>query len=152
MRLVGRPVHTLRFRLFVRRPDIADVERRDDDALQIAQGDPVAALYALGKLLADVQRNRDGPEHPRRQPHRSHDLVVVVPVEEAFERREGAVQQQFDIAKLAFGQVPGRELARRLFLGFGVLRRQVEIFQFAAVRLFISAHYYFFQLVEPGAG
>jgi hypothetical protein len=34
--LVGRAVHALRFRLLVRRPDIADFQRGDNDALEIA--------------------------------------------------------------------------------------------------------------------
>ncbi len=106
MGLVGRAVHALRFRLLVRRPDIADVERGNDHALEVAQCNAVAALYGFGKFLADIERNRHRPEDPGPEAHVRDDRLVIVLVEKSFERRERAVQQQLDVAQLALGQVP----------------------------------------------
>ena len=52
--LVGCAEHARSFRGLVGRPDVADLERRYDHALEIPESDVVAGLDAGSELLADV--------------------------------------------------------------------------------------------------
>ncbi len=106
MRLVVGAEDAAGLRVAIGRPHVANLERCHDDALEIPQRDLVAGREPLCKGLGDIERYRDRPEQAVGKTHRRDDRVVVVPVEEALERREGAVQQQLDVAKLALGQVP----------------------------------------------
>ena len=106
VQLVGRTVDTFRFGGLVRRPDIADLERREDDSLEVPKCKLVTALDSLREFLGDVQRDRYRPEHTTRQAHTTHDRIVVGLVQKSVQRRKGAIEQQFDIAKLAFAKIP----------------------------------------------
>ena len=124
----------------VDRPDIADFHRRDDDALVVAQGDPTAAFEAFGKSFGHVEGDGNGPEQPGREAHFLEDAVVIVAIEEAFQRREGTVENQFEITELAIAQIPGRVALSLLFFLLGGGFAEVEFFQYAAMRFLECAH------------
>ena len=80
---------------------------REDDLLGVAQGDALAGARSLaGEIRAHIERDRDRPERAVGQPHLVDDAVIVGLVEEALQRGEAAIQQQFQIAKLAGGSDP----------------------------------------------
>ncbi len=125
--LIGGAEHTLRFGRLVRRPDVADLEGGENDAFEITQGHLVARLEFGRKLVRHIQRDRHRPQHAAGEAHAADHRVVVILVEKTLERRERTVENQFDITKLALGEVPRRTVACRLLLGLGRSLIQVKI-------------------------
>ncbi len=138
--LVGRAEYAFGLPGLVRGPDVAHFERGKDHALEIAQGHLVTRLQFGREVFADIQRHRHRPEHAAREAHVADHRIVIIPVEEALERREGAVQQQLDVTELALGKVPRHVVACRLLLSLRRRLVEVEILQLAAMRLFKRAH------------
>ena len=105
------------------------------DAFGIAQRDRAAAgLEVFREGFGNIQGDRHRPEKAVAQPHFLTDAFVIVPVHESGEGRKAAVEEQFEIANLAWSKVPRREVAR-LGLGFGrVFGFKDEVNEFASVR------------------
>ena len=76
----------------------------------VPQGDVLALFNAVGKLLGDIERDRHRPKLPIAQAHVVHHAVVVFLSQEAFERIEAAIHQQFQIANLAWRKIPRHEV------------------------------------------
>src|SRR5690606_31487869 len=65
---------------------------------------------------------------------------IVLAAEKALERREGAIQEQLDVAELAVGQVPRGVIPRTLLFVLGRGLAQVEVLEHAAVRFLECTH------------
>ncbi len=140
MRVIARAVDALGLAHEVRAPDIADLERCQEDALGVAQGNRVTFADAVRKRLADVQRYRQRPENAALEAHRITDALVIRLAEEALERRKRAVHEHIEIADLSLRQIQGSVvLGPDLFL-VGFPLRQVELVQPAAVCFLKCAH------------
>ncbi len=112
MRSVLGAVDALRLDAPVRGPDVLHFVHGDQHALRIPQRDLHARRDALGKALADVERDRDRPQRAVSHAQVRDHAVVVAARHETAERRERAVEEQLDVAQLPRGQVPGRPVAR----------------------------------------
>ena len=140
MRLVVRAEHGLRLERLVGAIDARDLHRRDQHAFAVAQRDLVADLELVGELGLHVEVDRHRPDHAGREPHvRQHGLVVLL-VEEAFERRERAVEQHLDVADLAHVEIPRRQVARARLLGLHAGLVEIQILQLPSVGFFESSH------------
>ena len=95
----------------VRDPFVGDRQDRQNDAFLIAQRDVLPRLDGVGEGLADIQVDRNRPDIAGGQVHVIHDRVVIGLGQEAFQRVEAAIHQQFKVADLARGQIPGRHVA-----------------------------------------
>lgn len=123
------------FGLAIGLPDVLDVQDGDHDALGIAQGDfGGAGLKGFGKGFADVERDRYRPEDAVAQAHVAANTLVISFVHETSERREAAVEEHLEVADLARGEIPGREIARGGFGFGGLFATEDEVDKFAAVR------------------
>ena len=121
-------------------PAVADLHGRDQHALRIAERDVIAILEPGGELAAHVEVDRDRPDDARGQPHVLQHRVVFAAVEVPVERREGAVQQQLEVAELPRAQVPVGVVARRGLFLLGGRLGEIEFLQRAAVRLLVCPH------------
>jgi len=119
----------------VRLPDLVDVEHGQCDPLQIAQEERRAGIEPLGRLLIDIERDRDRPERAVGQAHVLAHAVAVALRHKAGQRRKAAVEDQFEVAGLPRRERPRRRLARENleFIDAGRLGRQVD--KNATVRL-----------------
>ncbi len=133
MGAVEGAVDRLGLGLAVDRPDVLDGQRRQHDALGVAQRQPVAGGQSFGRLLGDVEGDRDGPQLAAGEPHLVAGRLEVGAAHEARERREPAVQDQLEVADLPRRQVPGRPVARGLADLGPPLRADDQIGQGAAV-------------------
>jgi hypothetical protein len=130
----------LRLALPIGPPDGLDGQYRDQPALVVPERQAVPDRKRLGRGFAHVEGDRHGPEGAVTEPHGLHDPVVVGFVQEAGQGREAAVQQQFDVAELALGERPGRQLDRFLLDGPDLLIGKIEDLELAAVGLDAFAH------------
>ncbi len=103
----------------VRRPLVGDGQRREDHALGVAQRDVLPRLDAFGELFRNVERHGHRPERTVGEAHVFDHAVVVGLSEKTLERKEAAVHQQLQIADLALGEVPRRQVRG---LGLELLR------------------------------
>ncbi len=108
---IGRLVDEPRLFQQIGFPDLLDPQHRQHDTLGIAERDRRAVTEPMGEFLRNVEGNRDRPEGAVCEPHSVADRFVVVPRHETTKRREAAVHEQLEIAKLARGQLPGRPAA-----------------------------------------
>ena len=83
-------------------------ERREHHPFGIAERDRASGGELAGELARQVEGDGDRPQGAVRQAHVRRDGVVVGLAEEAGQRREGAVQQELQIAELAGRQIPRR--------------------------------------------
>ena len=135
MGLAGAVEHRIGFRLAVGLPYVLDVQDGQHDAFGIAQRDLAAARFeGFGEVFADVQRDGHGPEQSAGQLHVMTDAFVVGAIHEATKRGKTAAEQQFQIAKLAGGQVPRGPLARASFQFVDGFRLGDKINKFSTVR------------------
>ncbi len=104
----------------VRRPAIGDGHRRQDHAFLVAQGDILADLDTFSEFLGHVEIDRHRPERAVGQAHGVDDALVILLGQEALQRVEPAVHQQFQVADLARGQIPALQIGG---LDFQLLRR-----------------------------
>jgi hypothetical protein len=96
------------FSLPVGLPSVFHVQHGEHDAFGITQRDLAAAgLERLGQFFVNVERDRHGPQEATGQPHVVAYAFVIRAGHESAQRRETAAHQQFKIADLAGGQVPG---------------------------------------------
>ena len=106
----------------VGRPFVGDRHDREDHALVVAQRDVLAGFDAFGEFLADVEGDRHRPERAVGEAHVLDHAVVVGLGQEPLQRVEAAVHQQLEVADLARGQIPGRQVPRlelQLLRAFG---------------------------------
>ena len=94
-------------------PFVGDREDGKDHPFLVAQGNVLAGGHAFGEFLGHIQRDGNGPESAIGGAHGFHGADVIGFRLEPLERVEAAVHQQFQIADLPRGQVPGRQIARR---------------------------------------
>ena len=107
MRGAGGTENRLGFGFAIRLPHIFNAEHGEHHPFGIAQCDLAAARRQfLGEVFAHIERDRHGPQGAVCQTHVVADALVIGAVHEATQRRETAAHQQFQIAKLARGQVP----------------------------------------------
>ncbi len=106
----GGAVHRLGLAALVRLPDVPHLEHGGHEALGIAQGDAQAGLQLGGKGRGHVQHDGHGPEGAVGQAHVVQHAVVGRLVHEAFQGREAAAQQQFQVAGLALGEGQGGKI------------------------------------------
>ena len=93
-------------------PDFFDVQHREHHAFGIAQRNFAAAgRQLLGKFFGHIERDRHRPENSAGQAHVVTDAFVVGFRHKAAQRREASAHEQFQIANLAGGKVPGWPLA-----------------------------------------
>ena len=137
---VRRAEDGFRLRVEVGAEDARDLHRRREDAFAVAQRDRVALLELLRELRRHIERDRHRPQHAAREPHVGEHAPVVAFTQEAFEWREGAVQQHLDIADLAHGEIPRRQVARARLLLLHPGFVQVQILQHPTVGIFQRAH------------
>ena len=101
--------------------------------VRVTKGEACSRGEGRRSVTVDVQRDRHRPQRSVGQPHVVDDGVVLLLVEKAGQRREASVGQQFQVAKLAVGQIPGGEVDR-CFLEFGgALGVDDEVDEVAAV-------------------
>lgn len=79
------------------------------------------------KLLVDVERDRHRLQIAVGQTHAVAHRLVVRPVHEALQWREGARQQHFEIAELTRAQIPGWQRRRLMLERFGLAGRDQAI-------------------------
>ena len=84
VRVIGRAVDTLGLAHEIGRPDVADLECREQHTFRVAERDLLAFLEFTGKGLCHVERDRQRPEHATGEPHGIADTLVVVLAEKAF--------------------------------------------------------------------
>ena len=122
------------FGLAIGLPDVLDMQDGDHDAFAVAQGDLAAAgLEGFGKGFGNVERDRHRPEEAAGQFHVAANAFVIGFVHEAGEGREPAVQEHLEVADLARGEIPGREVARFGFGRGGGVAIEDEVDELAAV-------------------
>jgi hypothetical protein len=135
MAVVGRAEHGERLVLLVRLPDLLDFECGDHEAFRVAQGEAAAGLEGVRELAGDVEGHRNWPQGAVGKAHVGQHPVVVRLAEKTFQRREGAVQQQLDIAELALVEVDGR-VAQCLLPGLrNLFARQIRDLEGSTMRL-----------------
>ncbi len=147
MGIIGGSVDPFRLGHEIRAPHVGDFQRCQQHAFRIPQGNGLASPETLGERLADIQCDGHRPQDAAGEPHRIAHRVVVRPVEEAFQWREGAVHEQVQVADLSLGQIPGL-----VVLGFDLLLvtatfGQIQILQRAAVWLFECSHCYLLSML-----
>ena len=121
MRPIERAEDALRFTLKVGPPDVFGVQDGEGRSTVVKQGEPGALLDAVRHILGYVEGDGDRPQGAGFEAHGFENAVVVVSVQESTQRRETAVQEQFEIAQLArvqgeAGQIGGLALQSRSFL------------------------------------
>ena len=129
--LVERAIGELGLPVLVDRVNLFDVEKCQQVAIDIAQGQRLALLGTM--TGGDRQGNGQGPERAIGQAHLGDDTVIVGLAHEPAKRREPAHTQQFQVAETAF--VQGQAcmiLGGRLHLGCA-LRTDDKIDQRASV-------------------
>jgi hypothetical protein len=92
--------------VLVRTPFVGDRQDGEDHAFRVAERDVLPGLDLVGEGLGDVERDGHGPERAVRHPHVLDHAVVVRLGQEALERMEAAVHQEFEIAHLPLREVP----------------------------------------------
>ena len=127
MRVVIGTEHLFGLAGFVGLPLVGDGHGSKDHAFLIAQGDILAGFDGFGEVLGDIQRDRHRPKGAIGQTHVIDDSVIVFLAQEALERVETAIHQQFKIANLARGQIVRGEVPR---FDFQLLRTVVGHIQF----------------------
>ncbi len=96
---VGRAEALLGLALGVVLEDLLHLERREQAALLVGEGDGVA-LWRLVHGQADGQR----PGQAGRQAHAADDRLVVLAAHEALQRRQGARREHVEVGHLARGE------------------------------------------------
>ena len=102
MLLVERAIGELGLPLLVDRVNLFDVEKCQQVAINIAQGQRLPLLEPMPG--GDGQGDWQGPDRAIRQPHLGDDAVIVGLAHEPIERRESAHAEQFQVTKSAFVQ------------------------------------------------
>ena len=90
----------------VRLPDIFDVQHSQHLPFGLAKCELLTRTQVFGHLFGDVQCDGDRPQCPVGQAHGFANGVVVGALHEAGERGKAAVQNKFQVAELAGGQLP----------------------------------------------
>ncbi len=112
MSLAGAIKYCLSFGGPVGLPDFLHVQYGEHDALGIAQCDFAAAgREFLGKFFSDIERDRHRPEDSAGQAHIVTNAFVIGFGHKTAQGREASAHEQFEIANLTCGKVPGRPLA-----------------------------------------
>ena len=113
--LVRAPEHPFDLMDEVRPVELGDMEGSQHDAFGVpeSQAGPGADLGRL--FLSDIEGDRHRPDRAVRQAHPVADGLVVLLAQEAPQRGEPTVPQQFQVAELAGRKVPGGPVARLLF-------------------------------------
>ena len=75
----------------VRGPAVSHGHGAQDHTFLITQGDVLAQLDTLGKIFADIQRDRHRPERTICQTHVFNDIVVIRFAQKSLERVEAAI-------------------------------------------------------------
>ena len=131
--LVGRAENGLRLGRLVGAVDARHVHRRDQHAFGVAERDRVAFLDLVRKRRRHVERDRHRPNDSGREARLCEHGAIVLFAEEAFERRECAVQQHLDVASLAHREVPRRQVAATRLFGARANLVEVQILQLPSV-------------------
>ena len=115
-------------------PDVLDLQRRQHDALGIAQGQARSGRERRGQLFGNVQRDRQRPERAVGETHLRAHALVIVPGQEPGERREAAVEQQLQVARLAGREIVGRPVARFVLERSGAVLVHDQVHELSAMR------------------
>ena len=107
--------HHLGFVCFVWFPPVGNGHGCKDHTFLITQGDILTDLQCFGELLIYVQRDRNGPQVAIGGAHSVDDAIIISLSEKALEWAEAAVHQQFQIANLAWCEIPAGQVC-----GFGL--------------------------------
>ena len=138
--VIGGAVDGARLLVLLGPPCLAHLHERGKQAFAVAERDGLPRLEGRREVLAHVERDRDRPEHARREPHAAQHPLVFGGAHESLKRREGAVQQELDIAELARAEVPALRVlgsAKRVVPRGPV---EVPVPELAAVRFLERAH------------
>jgi hypothetical protein len=117
--------------------DPLGLDRHDGEqpAFRITKRNPVARAHLVRHLRGDIQRHWNGPKGAVGEPHVLQHLVIVGFVQEPFQGRESAVQQKLEVAELPLREGPRWKIDRLTLGAVHLVKRQIEVFQNAPVRL-----------------
>jgi hypothetical protein len=119
---------------------VVDVQHGQHHALGIAQRELGADVQSGRGLGVDVERDRHGPQRAVRQPHVGAHALVLLLGHEPTQRGEAAVEQQLQVTHLTRGQIPRRPVLRGLSQFGGPSVVDIQVHEFAAVRLVQCSH------------
>src|ERR1700724_3344973 len=88
-------------------PDFFNVKNCQHYAFGIAQRDLASRLQRLGEIFCNVQSDGHRPENATAEPHVVTNAFVIGLSHEPLQRRESSAHQQFQIADLAWREIPG---------------------------------------------
>ena len=98
MRLIEGTEDAFRFPFKVDPPDVFHVQNGEQRSMGVPQGEPGALLEPVSHVFGHVEHDGNGPQRPVFKAHGFQNAVVVLSIYISSQRRECAVQQQFEVA------------------------------------------------------
>ena len=106
MGVVGGAVDGTGLFVAFRAPGSGDLHGGDERPLGVAKSERLAFVKVGRERIAHVEGHGDGPQRTTEKAHVAKDALVFGGADESLKRREGAVEQQLEVAELARREAP----------------------------------------------